>query len=104
MLISVMGKNISGQSFEPPVNYELKIAADYTKYEKDVIDGALWLKETAFDGQTEKRKEVTAFLVAWINGSPTVNVEINCFIRCKNTKMSVLKVSPRHHIVFFVLI
>lgn len=77
MLLSVMGKNIYGQSFEPPVNYELKNAADYTKYEKDVIDGAKWLKETAFDGQTEKRKEVTAFLIAWINGSPTVNVEIN---------------------------
>jgi hypothetical protein len=49
------------QTFDVPKNYEFKTAADYAPYEKDL----------------KKRKEVSAFVVAWINGSPNVNVEIN---------------------------
>ncbi|HEY6503394.1 MAG TPA: hypothetical protein VIZ28_05410 [Chitinophagaceae bacterium] len=69
--------NIYSQTFEVPQNYELKQAADYTKYEKDIIEAAKWLKETPLNEQTDKRKEVSKFVVTWVNGSPTVNVEIN---------------------------
>jgi hypothetical protein len=65
------------QTFEVPKNYEFKTAADYAPYEKDIIAAAKWLEATPFNEQTEKRKEVSAFVVAWINGSPNVNVEIN---------------------------
>jgi len=68
------------QSFEVPENYVLKVAADYSKYEQAVIAGAKWLKETPFNEQAEKRKAVSKFLVTWINGSPTVNVELNSMI------------------------
>ena len=69
--------HLSAQTFEVPRGYQLKVAADYQQYEKDIIAAAKWLKETAFDEQTEKRKEVSAFVITWVNGSPTVNVEIN---------------------------
>ncbi len=69
--------NIYGQTFEVPQNYEFKQAADYSKYEKDIIEAANWLKETPLNEQADKRKEVSKFVVTWINGSPTVNVEIN---------------------------
>jgi hypothetical protein len=68
------------QSFEVPENYVFKVAADYSKYEQAVIAGAKWLKETPFNEQAEKRKAVSKFLITWINGSPTVNVELNSFI------------------------
>ena len=65
------------QQFAVPENYAFNVAEDYGKYEKDIIEAAKWLKAVPFNEQMEKRKEVSAFVVKWINGSPTVNVEIN---------------------------
>jgi hypothetical protein len=69
--------NIYSQEFEVPGNYEFKEAADYAKYEKDIIEAAKWLIETPLNQQVEKRREISKFVVTWVNGSPTVNVEIN---------------------------
>jgi len=71
------GKSVYSQSFEVPKDYEFKVAADYARYEKDIIAAAKWLKETSFDEQKEKRQQVSSFAIQWINGSPTVTVEIN---------------------------
>jgi hypothetical protein len=65
------------QSFDVPQNVLLNTASDYARYEKDIIQAANWLVNTPINEQAEKRKEVSAFVVTWINGSPTVNVEIN---------------------------
>ncbi|HEX6431012.1 MAG TPA: hypothetical protein VF008_25155, partial [Niastella sp.] len=65
------------QSFEVPKDYELKSAADYPRYEKDIIEAAKWLKETPLYEQEEKHQKVFAFVLQWVNGSPSVNVEIN---------------------------
>ncbi|TAD92817.1 MAG: hypothetical protein EAY75_01725 [Bacteroidetes bacterium] len=84
------------QDFEVPKNYSLKLAEDYVKYEKDMIAAAKWLKSVPLDEQIEKRKAVSAFVVNWVNGSPTVNVEINTNIldfEKKNTGMLVLFMS-----------
>ncbi|HNL66525.1 MAG TPA: hypothetical protein PKL81_15615, partial [Ferruginibacter sp.] len=43
--------------------------------------------------QTDKRKEVSAFVITWVGGSPTVNVELNPTIldfEKKNPGMMVL--------------
>lgn len=66
----------AGTKFEVPQGYELKVKEDYAKYEKDIIEAVKWLKTTPLNAEPEKRREVSAFVVAWINGSPTVNVEI----------------------------
>ncbi|KAA5535067.1 hypothetical protein F0919_10750 [Taibaiella lutea] len=67
---------VHAQEFECPKNYTLVAAEDYTKYEKDIIAAANWLKATPLDEQAQKRAEVSKFVMQWINGSPTVNVEI----------------------------
>ena len=78
LLISfLLLKNVNAQDFIVPENYQLTSKEDYTKYEKDVINATNWLLATPLNEQTEKRKEVSAFVVKWINGSPTVNVELN---------------------------
>lgn len=69
--------HLYSQDFEVPKGYQLKNAADYTRYEKDIIAAAKWLKKTPLGEQADKRKEVGAFVISWVNGSPTVNVEIN---------------------------
>ena len=68
---------VSGQNFEVPANYQLNTKDDYSRYEKDIIEATRWLQSTPLNEQKEKRQEVSAFVIKWINGSPTVNVEIN---------------------------
>jgi len=65
------------QDFDVPGNYQLESREDYSKYEKDIVNAAKWLVATPLNEQEAKRKEVSAFVVKWISGSPNVNVEIN---------------------------
>lgn len=84
---------VMSQDYEPPKDYVLKEKDDYAKYEKDIIAAAKWLQATPFNEQKEKRKDVSAFVIAWINGSPTVNVEITPILldfEKKNSGMLVL--------------
>lgn len=69
--------NAFSQDFVVPANYKLVDKSDYSLYEKDMIAAAKWLVATPISEQEEKRKEVSAFVVNWVNGSPTVDVEIN---------------------------
>ena len=86
--------NISySQEFAVPADYQLTTKEDYAKYEKDIISAAKWLIATPLKEQQDKRKEVSAFVIKWVNGSPTVNVEINPTImdfEKKNSGMLVL--------------
>jgi hypothetical protein len=76
-ILTIVSQNVFSQTWELPEVYKFEVAEDYAKYEKDVIAGAKWLKESPFNENRYHRKEVIAFLMQWINGSPTVNVEIN---------------------------
>lgn len=59
-----------------PVNYKLENKADYTKYEEKFIECVDWLLNTPVDKHEAKRKEVNAFLIAWMAGSPDVSIEL----------------------------
>ena len=63
-------------TFDVPQNVDLKSKEDYAKYEALVIDAAKWLEATDLDKEPEKRQQVNAFVLQWISGSPTLNVEI----------------------------
>ena len=69
---------VQGQTkFEVPQNVELTSKEDYAKYEPAIIDAAKWLEETDLNKEAEKRQQVNAFVLQWVSGSPTVNVDIN---------------------------
>lgn len=76
-LFFLAGKANSQSPFQVPSNYELKVAADYAKYEKDIIEAAKWLVETPLDMEPNLRTQVSQFVFEWVSGSPTVNVELN---------------------------
>lgn len=63
--------------FELPQNVELKTKDDYAKYETAIIDAGKWLEETDLNKEADKRQQVNAFVLQWISGSPTINVDIN---------------------------
>ncbi|HEY4149756.1 MAG TPA: hypothetical protein VGM41_12540 [Chitinophagaceae bacterium] len=67
------------QDFVPPADPVLSSKEDYAKYEKDVISSAKWLESKAVGVEMEKRKQVGAFIIKWLSGSPTVNVAITPF-------------------------
>ena len=55
----------------------LKAKEDYPKYQQDVLRAIDWALNTPFYVQTDKRKDVNAFLLMWLTGSPTVNIEVH---------------------------
>jgi hypothetical protein len=63
-------------NFDLPQNVELKSKDDYTKYETTMIGAAKWLEETNLDKEAEKRKQINAFVIEWISGSPSLSVDI----------------------------
>ena len=63
-------------NFELPQNIELKSKDDYSKYEATMTGAAKWLEETDLDKDADKRKQVNSFVLKWVSGSPTVNVDI----------------------------
>lgn len=60
-----------------PKEYKLETNADYAQYEQKVIEYVDWLLETPVDMHLEKRKEVNAFLMLWMTGSPNVSIALN---------------------------
>jgi hypothetical protein len=64
-------------SFELPQNPVLKEKEDYARYEPIMVNAAKWLEQTDLDKEPDKRKEVNAFVLKWITGSPTVNVDLS---------------------------
>ena len=78
-LLAIAGKAFS-QEQTVPTKYELNTKEDYAKYETEIVMAAKWLVNTPLNEQQEKRKEVSAFVVKWVMGSPTVNVELTPII------------------------
>lgn len=64
------------QEYTVPANYSLGSKEDYARYEKDIIEASKWLMSVPLNEQQGKRLEVSQFIFKWVNGSPTVNVEI----------------------------
>lgn len=92
-LVALTSGKVYSQVFEVPEHYDFKVAADYKAHEKNVIDAANWLKSVPLNEQKPQRKKVSAFVLLWINGSPTVMVEITPIImnfEDKNNGMLVL--------------
>jgi hypothetical protein len=79
-------ENLYSQNYEPPTIYLFEKAEDYAKFERDIIDGSKWLVATPFNQEISKRKKVSKFIFDWVNGSPTVNVELNATIIDFNEK------------------
>lgn len=75
--LSCTGTISFAQSFEVPQNVQLETAADYTKYEQDIVRATDWLVATNLDMERAKRKEIGTFVVRWITGSPDITVELN---------------------------
>lgn len=71
-----IGITASAQTSPVPKTYSLKTPADYSKHEKDVINVIEWLERTSWGSKNTERPYADAFLMAWLSGSPTVDIEL----------------------------
>ena len=73
VLLLLFASNISAQvKYEIPADVQLNVKEDYAKYENDIIAATNWLETNSLDSEPEKRKLVSAFVMKWIMGSPSV--------------------------------
>lgn len=76
LMLTILTINVFSQEFEVPKNYAFSNKEDYTKYEADILKSIQWLTDTPIQTQPEKRKEINAFVIQWLTGSPDVSVEV----------------------------
>lgn len=65
------------QEYSVPKDYAFESKEDYTRYQQAVLDGIDWLIETPVAEEPAKRKEINAFVLEWLTGSPTVTIELS---------------------------
>lgn len=71
-------KYVNAQAdFKLPENINLKNKEDYAKYEKLVIQSAIWLEKTDMDKDVDKRKKIDAFIVKWVAGTPAFTLNLD---------------------------
>ena len=91
--------SLLAQEVEIPNDIKLENAEDYKKTEQLVLDCSEWLLKTPIAENPGKRKEVNAFLMKWMSGSPTVSIELVSGIvplDCANCLMSFMSGWTKH--------
>jgi len=68
------------QDFEVPNEYKFETPEDYINYEKDIIDASSWLINTPYKKNDVNRKEVEAFFMKWLSGSPSITIYLSAQI------------------------
>jgi hypothetical protein len=68
---------VYAQECDVPKDYVLEKPEDFAFYESDILKCINWLLNTPVNDQPTKRKEVNAFVLKWISGSPNVTIEMN---------------------------
>lgn len=78
MLVFIIGAfgNLHAQTFEVP-KYEFKTAEDYSKHSDDIVKAIAWLTATAPNQEAAKRQAVSAYVMKWMTGTPTVSLGID---------------------------
>ena len=68
---------ISAQEYQVPKEYILKSDEDYAKYTSDIEATIQWLQDTPLDQQPVLRQQASAFLMAWLSGTPEVTIVLS---------------------------
>lgn len=77
LLLSFLALSAFAQDFQVPANYKFEAKEDYKPYEPQILQAIDWALNTPLNKDVDKRKEVYAFILAWLSGSPDVSVNIN---------------------------
>lgn len=76
ILLLFVSTTLLAQEVEIPNDLKLKNAEDYKKTEQLVLNCTDWILNTPITENPKQRKEINAFLLKWMSGSPTVSIEL----------------------------
>lgn len=79
IVLLLTSQMIFAQDFEIPKNIKLEQESDYLKYEEDVLNGINWLENTGVQDYITKRENISAFVLEWIMGTPTISIGLQAF-------------------------
>jgi hypothetical protein len=71
------GESLAQTPFELPKNIELNTKNDYVTYESNLVNAATWLEQSDLDKEVEKRKDVNAFIIKYVTGTPNLTIDVN---------------------------
>ena len=71
-----IGKNMNAQEVVIPDNIKLETEEDFKQNESLVLASIEWIQNTPLDQEKAKRKQINAFLMQWMSGSPTVSIKL----------------------------
>lgn len=74
LLLMLCGLGLAAQSTFKIPNLPMKVADDYAKHEPYIVEAAKWLESTPIGREAQKRKEVNAYVLMWLTGTPTVSL------------------------------
>ncbi len=78
---------LNAEEFKVPENYELNSVEAYADLEDEIIEACDWLIEHDYQSEEAKQKEIAAFFLKWIIGSPNVSISVNEYFLVSNPKM-----------------
>jgi hypothetical protein len=76
----LLSNHVLGQAFEVPTNYTFQTKEDYAKYDQQVIQAVNWLESTPLNQEVNQREQVNIFLMKYLEGSPTISIELREFV------------------------
>ena len=76
MLLLFASTSLIAQELEIPKEVKFETAEDYKEAEEMVLKATDWLLNTPLSEDPDKRKEVNAYVMMWMSGSPTVTIEL----------------------------
>ncbi len=76
ILMLFVSATVLAQEVEIPNDLKLETAEDYKQTEQLVLDSAAWLLQSPIAENPGKRKDINAFLMKWMSGSPSVSIEL----------------------------
>lgn len=68
---------VFSQDFEVPKNYSFNTLDDYSRYEPEILKCINYIENSPLDDFSDRRKNINAFFVKWLSGTPNVSISIN---------------------------
>lgn len=76
LLLLIVSTTMIAQEIEIPNNLKLETPEDFKKTEQLVLNSIDWLQKTLVSENPIKRKEINAFLIKWMTGTPTMTIKL----------------------------
>jgi hypothetical protein len=77
---------LRAQDFTVPDGYAFKSKEDFAKYEPQVLKCIEYLQTAPLGADAAKRRPANAFFMAWVQGAPNVNVEVQSYMMGLSSK------------------